>query len=240
MKQRSDDRPKGSEPEFNPILIQSYFDGELKSDELEALSLEAITSHPMLEVLAELREVVRYDSQQALDDIDDMALFNAIHRQIASEKQVTEVPKACASKSPLSSRFGVRLKQSARWIPAFVGAALLLLSIPGLVMLFGNDKLSPNDGSSDIVSIDIHGQGVRHETQNDRSQVPETLQVAAPLLQIKIHDDQQLTVHEMDFAIRHLIDRIEILEDAKRNAYDNGDFGLARPTIEPLNNGHKL
>lgn len=242
MKSNRKNRPQSPAPELNPILIQSYFDGELESDELEALSLEAIKSHPMLEALAELREVVRYDSQRALEDINEMALLNAIHRQIASEKQVISIPKATQAKSAFSARFGARVKQSARWAPAFVGAALLLLSIPGLMMLFaGGDSNKPQEQPT-VVCVDadhndqsapfMASQTDSHPQNNEKVQAPTAIQVAAPSLQIKSRDDQQLTVQEMDFAIRHLIDRIESLEDANRNPYDSTDLGLTKPAFD--------
>lgn len=255
MSHTSKSRPQSLAPESNPLLIQSYFDGELGGDELEALSLEAITSHPVLEALKELRDIVRYDSQQALEDIDDTALLNAIHRQIASEKQLIHVPKAQASPSSLSSR--ARLTKGRHWAPVFIGIALLLLSIPGLVMLFVHPEMNKSDKNHDIVCVDGDAQTkqhasisdspkkhneprLRHDEKNDTHDAPAALQVPAPRLQMQNQEDQQLTVEEMGFAIRHLIGRIENLENVNRNSYDHGDQGLARPAFETQNSGQQL
>lgn len=211
---------------INPLMIQSYFDGELKSDELEALSHDDLVHSEMYGALDELRQVVRTESRLALEDIDGYALLDAINKQIDEETKPVLKPEL----SPLSQPKRRTSKQFfQRWAPALIGAALFLLSLPGLIHWIavgasGNE--TPAQPAQTVVVID--GNGSQHpQNMVNYQNVP----VAAPANQ-----NNQLTVEEMDFAIRHLIKRIETLEN-NQNGTENGVQNLANV---PLQDGNQL
>ena len=66
----------------NPLMIQSYFDNELTSEEFAAISHDELIHTPTYQALAELRQVVRTECELALHDIDGYALLDAINARI--------------------------------------------------------------------------------------------------------------------------------------------------------------
>ena len=64
--------------EVNPLMIQSYFDGETPSDELDAISHESLSETPTWQALNELRQAVRLDAESFIDSVDSYALLSSI------------------------------------------------------------------------------------------------------------------------------------------------------------------
>lgn len=201
------------QPEISPLIIENYFDGELKSDEIDAIR-EDLVRTPTYEALLELRQTVRVDSECALHDIDGCALLDAINRQIDEECKPARNPLS-QSKRRTSKQF------FQRWAPALIGAALFLLSIPGLAhwIAAGNR----DTGAQTVVIVD--GGKTQSPTQPAVVSYPrETVQT--------IPAGNQLTVDEMDAALRLLIKRIERLEDANRTRIESGNQPIdASPTF---------
>ena len=212
------DENKRQTKSINPIMIQSYFDGELSSEDLEAISHEDLIHNDSYAALAELRSVVRTESELALSDIDGYALLDAINRQIDAETK----PSAQPELNPLSQPKRRTSKQFfQRWSPALIGAALFLLSLPGLIHwiavgVSGTD--TPQQPAQTVVVIDSNAQ---HPQNMVNYQNPAQVQAVMPSVQPA---SNQLTVEEMDFAIRHLIKRIETLENANQNGVDSGSL----------------
>ncbi len=200
---------------INPLMIQSYFDGELDSEELEALSKEEIEKTPTYEALSELRRVVRVDSDLAMSEIDGCALLDAIN------KEIDLIDKGKTPSQPMSVFSQPKRRTSKqffqRWAPAMIGAACLLLSIPGLVhwIVSGNQSTQTTQPQT-VVVIDSNGSA--HSQNLVTYQQPEgsSIQQAG----VGNNNSNQLTVEEMDFAIRHLMKRIETLEEANTRSSD--------------------
>ena len=214
---------------MNPMLIESYFDGELKSDEFEAICHEDIVQTETWKALDELRQVVRTESELALDDIDGFSLLESIHKEMDEyESRQTEDKLRAVSpvEKPVRRESGFRWKS---WIPAMVAAALFLVSIPGWVQMFRPDASIQTEPSTTVVYMDgnVHQKGQDvvcpaaqywHENQQIQG-----LDDNYPQNPVK---SEQLTVDEMDNAIRHLIRRIETLEDANKERLERGDISL--------------
>ncbi len=219
----------------NPLMIQSYFDNELTSEEFAAISHDELIHSPTYQALAELRQVVRTESELALDDIDGYALLDAINAQIDAEPMhsVQNLQPAAPS---VASGFMPKRRTTAqvfrRWAPALVGAALFLLSIPGFVTMF-TAKPMLDTQTPTVVVIDSNGKPQQAQTV---VQYPQTAQhvwfdsnAAAPQNPAQVPQnipDSQLTIEEMDFALRHLINRIENLENAHTNGIETGQKAL--------------
>lgn len=206
----------------SPQMIESYFDGELNSEEFEALSREDLLHCETYEALQELRSVVRMDSQLALADVDACSMLNVINARIDAvsrpsvQVQSAEMPKESNALSQPKRRTSKQFFQ--RWAPALIGAALFLLSIPGLVhwIAVGTVGHEAQPQPQTVVVIDSNGNQHAPGTVNYQKKLPQD-SMPIPAAQ---PSNNQLTVEEMDFAIRHLIRRIETLEnnrDDKKN-----------------------
>ena len=209
-------------------MIETYFDGELRADQLGTLTRDDIVSEPMYGALDEIRRVVRTDYSLSMGDIDGMSLLDAINRDIdayeSGKKSSTPASPRVSSVSPVvSSR-----RKVVRWIPAMVAAALFCLSLPGLVTMFRAEP-APQMPSPTVVYVNGNpaqqgvamcaGDGTRYgdSAHNVAGDV-----MPIPAVQNGASDKNQLTVEEMDFAIRHLIQRIESLEEANRIGVESG------------------
>lgn len=234
----SENSPKRSIAELNPLMIQSYFDNELTSDEFAAISHDDLMRSPTYQALAELRQAVRLESQLALDDIDGYALLDAINARLD-----VEVPPSVSKPAmPVELSFAPKRRTTAqvfrRWAPALVGAALFILSIPGLVTMFTNHSM-PEPQTPTVVVIDSNrnaptAQAVVQNPQ-DSQHVWNAANQNDPLT---IHPNpnpskSQLTIEEMDYALRHLINRIETLENAHINGLETGKKALFPTPLIP-------
>ena len=220
---------------MNPMLIESYFDGELKSEEFETIHHEDIENTETWKALEELRQVVKTESELALDDVDGFALLEAIHNDMdAYESEKAEHNSRIVSPVEKTSRqSGVRRWK--QWIPAMVASALFLLSVPGLIQMFGSNPapVTPDTPQTTVVYVDGNNHhnaqdvvcpvqpSYWHESQN----LGETDRIAAKAPQER-SQSEQLTVDEMDNAIRLLIRRIENLEEANQQRLEKGDISL--------------
>lgn len=228
-----------SNQDFNPLMIQSYFDNELTSEEFAAISHDDLIHSPTYLALSELRQVVRTESELALDDIDGYALLDAINAQIDADprQSVQSIHPIKTEKQEDVSPFTPKRRTTAqvfrRWAPAFVGAALFLLSIPGFVNMFTPKPLSETqtptvvviDGNRNaqaaqaVVNYPSNTQHVWYENNTPpNAQIPAQTNITSP--------DEQLTIEEMDFALRHLINRIETLEKAHTDGLETGRKAL--------------
>lgn len=218
--------------EVNPWMIQSYFDGESKSDEFETLSRDALMETPTWKALSELRSIVRMDSEEVVDSIDSYALLASIQERIERESEQSPHFVRTPRKSSVRSAF-------VRWMPAIVGAALFFLSIPGLVGLLQKDDepLKP----STVVYITDSGKNAPYPSVGASSGMREEAESQAVVLPrnalgssaaFKAQGTQQLTVEELDFALRKLVDRIEMLEKANQKNIETGKASLQ--TDEPV------
>ena len=209
---------------FDPIDIEKYFDGELSSKEMEALH-EELVHDPTYGALSELRDAVRVESRLALHDIDGCALLDAINRQIDAEAKPAEPNPLSQPKRRTSKQF------FARWAPAFVGAALFLLSIPGLVhWIAGAGKAESQQSQPAQTVVIVDSNGTKHAAQTNVVKFRHDELPPVPA-------SEQLTVEEMDTALRLLMKRIENLEEVNRNSIESG----ARPIADvPQNAGDAL
>ncbi|MBQ1924794.1 MAG: hypothetical protein II767_12920 [Proteobacteria bacterium] len=223
--------------QINPLMIQSYFDGELKSDELEAISHADLVHSPEYEAMDELRRVVRMESRLALDDIDGCAMLDAINSRLDAEcgRKAAEPEPLSQPKRRTSAQF------FRRWSPALIGAALFLLSIPGLahwivVGVSGNSNEAQKVPA--VVVIDsntAHSQEMVGYKPADARYLNAAPQQKAPGAVEPEAKDSQLTVEEMDVALRYLIQRIETLEEANRNDVETGKRAVF-PASDGANN----
>ncbi|MBQ9396341.1 MAG: hypothetical protein IJU23_12635 [Proteobacteria bacterium] len=196
---------------ISPQMIESYFDGELSSDEFEALSREDLIHCETYEALLELRNVVRMDSQLALDDVDAGSMLDAINARLDAaacpsvQAKPVEPPKELDMLSQPKRRTSKQF--FARWAPALIGAALFLLSIPGLIHWIADGTVAREAQPQPQTVVVIDNNGAKH-APGYQNNLPDS--IAVPAVQ---PSNNQLTVEEMDFAIRHLIRRIETLEN---------------------------
>ena len=211
---------------IDPGMIEAYFDGELKADELGTLTRNEIMADPVYEALDELRHVVRTDSRLALSDIDGMSLLDAINSDIDAyecEKKPLHVVEPVAATPKRVGHGRVVL----RWVPAIAAAALFCLSIPGWVSMFSSTP-EPQVPSPTVVYV-----GANHTQQGvavcpgetNLYQEPQHIEDRAmpqPPVRTSTPVKEQLTVEEMDYAIRHLIKRMESLEEANRLGIESG------------------
>ncbi len=213
------------EKKLDPFMIESFFDGELNSSDLDGIREEDIIESETYQALEELRNVVRTDTRMALNQVDGYALWDAINSRIEDKKpEKPRIPESDLSqpKRRTSKQF------FQRWAPALIGAALFLLSIPGFV-LWGVTMNRSDVQPQTVVVIDSnashHDPGVVNyqvpNQQNWNAQNNNAIVVPSNNNPVK-SNDSQLTVEEMDYAIRHLIQRIESLEDANRNDIESG------------------
>lgn len=209
---------KKRQTNINSLMIQSYFDGELNSEEFEAISHEDLVNSETYKALDELRRVVRTEAELALDDIDGYALLDAINRQIDEDLKPSlhEQPTLTVLSAP-KRRTSKQFFQ--RWAPALIGAALFLLSIPGLIHWIAIGSAQNDTQSQPQTVVVIDSNGAVHSQGMVNYQNPSQNVLAVPSAQNG--NNSQLTVEEMDFAIRHLIKRIETLENANQN-HDSG------------------
>ena len=216
---------------MNPMLIESYFDGELKSDEFDTICHEDIVQTETWKALDELRQVVRTESELALDDVDGFSLLDAIHKDIdayESGKNEEQLRSVSPVEKPVRREHGFRWKS---WIPAIVASALFLASIPGWVQMFWSEGNSA-DSSTTVVYVDGNNA---QKSQDVVCPAPQYWHENQPLMDRdvpsnvypqKADKSDQLTVDEMDNAIRHLIRRIETLEEANQERLERGDISL--------------
>ena len=217
---------KMSDRAIDPGMIEAYFDGELKADELGTLTRNEIMADPVYEALDELRHVVRTDSRLALNDVDGMSLLDAINGEIDAyereKKPVMHISEPVAAAPKRSARGRIW-----RWVPAIAAAALFCLSIPGWVSIF-TPNAEPQMQSPTVVYV-----GANHTQQGvavcpgdtNLYQEPQHIEDRAlpqPPVRTSTPVKEQLTVEEMDYAIRHLIKRMESLEEANRLGIESG------------------
>ncbi len=214
---------------IDPGMIEAYFDGELKADELGTLSRNEIMADPIYESLDELRRVVRTDSKLALNDIDGMSLLDAINGEIdAYEKTKKSSPSAVVAPTPVVPKQTVR-HRALRWVPAIVAAALFILSIPGWVSMLSSSP-DPQMQQPTVVYVGANhaqqGVSVCPAERNNYEEMPRIDEAEMPLPPARTSTPvkEQLTVEEMDYAIRHLIKRIESLEEANRLGIESGQI----------------
>ena len=230
---------------MNPMLIESYFDGEVKSEEFETIHHEDIVKSETWQALDELRRVVRMESELALDDIDGFSLLDAIHDDIdqydkhqSEEHSKTVAPVVQTSREHHTRRW-------THWIPAMVGAALFLISIPGLVGIFtsGTNSSPDQQPSTTVVYVDGNGYQKSQDVVCPAAQQPMwyengDLQAGDIPSVAKRQEDlpkgDQLTVEEMDNAIRLLIRRIESLEEVNRQGVEKGDISIQDNPDQPV------
>lgn len=214
--------------QLNPLMIQSYFDDELTSEEFEAISHDDLIHSPTYQALEELRQVVRTESELALDHIDGYALLDAINAQIDAELKTSHKPVPSAE-SVFAPKRRTTAQVFQRWAPAFIGAALFLMSIPGLIAMFTYDN-HDEAKTPTVVLIDSNRTA---QPAQAMVQYPQPAQVwydnqpkQAEAVPTAETPNSQLTIEEMDFALRHIINRIENLENAHVNGLETGKKAL--------------
>ena len=211
------------EKKLDSLMIESFFDGELSPDELKDFNEKDLVQSETYKALEELRNVVRTDTRMAINNVDGYALWDAISSQI-EEKSPSKMQPPEVDFSQPKRRTSKQFFR--RWAPVFIGAALFLLSIPGFI-LWGMTINHNNDVQPQTVVV-IDSNGNHHDQSVVNYQVPKQHDWKDDALGIPTSgkpastNDSQLTVEEMDFAIRHLIKRIESLEDSNRNDIETG------------------
>ena len=210
---------------IDPGMIEAYFDGELKADELGTLTRNEIIAEPAYAALEELRHVVRTDSKLALRDVDGMALLDAINADI-DRHEAEKKPKTLSM--PVSATTKSTRHRILRWVPAMVAAALFCLSLPGWVSMFMPEP-DPQIQQPTVVYVGTNhaqqGVAVCPGDSTNRYQEPDQFNhdiIPQPPVRTSTPIKEQLTVEEMDYAIRHLIKRIESLEEANRLGIESG------------------
>ena len=238
---------KHREDLMNPMLIESYFDGELKSDEFDTIQHEDIVRTETWQALEQLRHVVKMESELALDDIDGLSLLDAIHDDIdAYEHKKSEDHANTVSPVATPSRNSAPRRWT-HWIPAMVGAALFLASIPGLVGLFNSTSVptpeQQQQPSTTVVYVDGNGYqksqdvvcpSVQQPMWYDNQDLQANGEVPSVAKRPENKRGDQLTVEEMDNAIRLLIRRIESLEEVNRQGVEKGDISLQGNPDQPV------
>jgi|GEM_PF-2832884 len=225
----------------DPFLIQSFFDAEALPDDLSESQLEAIYQHSLLGTFGELRQVVRDDTQTMLDSVDGDAMWQAIQKEIVLPKQAMVLP---ARRS--------RLQRVARFAPLLVGAAMMLASLPGLIQLLTSGEGEADAPAHTVVYVDASDaaslpQGSISYTAshapviwyNGREDRPAALSDDPSHRMVNLRrqaagDREQLTVEEMDRALRHLIQRIETLEDLNHGHIEHGSPLFDTPSSHRL------
>lgn len=220
--------------EVNPLMIQSYFDGETQSDEFSALERSSLSQTPTWQALNELRQVVRLDSESFIDSIDSYDLLSSIQDRIERESEKTPVVLH-SSRTALSRQASGKFSVT-RWIPTFIGVAALLCSIPGLVQLFSQDRAALHPSIVYVADSDAQKaqcpvqQAAQQGRPLDNHAIDEaSIQFARqPYLKrnANANPSQQLTIEELDFALRRLVERIETLEKANQNDIETGKSAL--------------
>ena len=244
--------------DLDPILIQSWFDGELTPEDLEDITEDDIANHPMVSALAELRDVVCTDVANAFDDVDEDAMWAAISKNIANinvktglrydeeTPQTTQIKPLSQNQLSAPSRHAhtasTRKSTHAalRWLPAILGAALFCLSLPGLYTMFSNNDDEPAAIQSPSTTVVYVGTGaVDQNTQNalnyaahtpeawkNRQQDQNALLPKSRFGVTTQSPEDQLTVEEMDTAIRLLMNRLETLEYENLQRIERGDTAI--------------
>lgn len=216
---------------IQPQDIEKIFDGVSVSERI----LSEARQTPEWLALEELRRVVRYDAASAIHGVDGVALFDAITRQIDSQSSRHEVPSA---PSVLSASVASPVRTSrrpwiVRWLPALVGAALFVLSLPGLVQLIWGSGSAPVQQPQTVVYINDSGAAGYAKTQAApdwyRKGEPQPVAVR------RNTPDTQLTIEELDFALKRLVERIEGLEAANRHNLETGRSSLDTDSDIPPN-----
>ena len=241
--------------DLDPMLIQSWYDGELDEGELEDITVNDIAGHPMVDALQEIGALVRSDVGDAFSDFDEDAMWSAISRQINASNLVAE-PKAVADKVPVThtsrvasdsiaqpSRSDVtaagchasKKSRVVRWIPTMIGAALFLFSLPGLITMIqqsDNEKVSAASKPAQTVvvvdakAVDPATQNViNYATQNAWNTASYDSSALIPRARINTSEDQ-LTVEEMDKALKLVLQRLEYLEQQNQQRLERGDIAL--------------
>ncbi|MBQ1926639.1 MAG: hypothetical protein II180_11050 [Proteobacteria bacterium] len=241
--------------DLDPMLIQSWYDGELDEGELEEITVNDIAEHPMVDALEEIGALVRNDVENAFSDLDEDAMWSAISRQINANNVVAE-PKAAADKVPVthSSRVASdavaqparsdlaasgchasKKSRFVRWIPTLIGAALFLFSLPGLITMIqqsDNDKVSAaSQPAQTVVVVDAKSvdpatqSAINYAAQNAWNPAPQDSSALIPRARINNSEDQ-LTVEEMDKALKLVLQRLEYLEQQNQQRLERGDIAL--------------
>lgn len=262
MTERSGETMKNAKQavlDLDPMLIQSWYDGELDEDELEDISVNDIASHPMVEALDELGSLVREDVKSAFENFDEAALWAAISHDINAKQKNTEHQAACdkvsishpshvereayaqpsRSSATASSHVSPTRSRMIRWLPTLIGAALFLFSLPGLITMIQRSDNSQVSSASQqpqtVVVVDT--KSVDSATQNALNYAAQkawqpSSQDQAPLIpRARINNsDDQLTVEEMDKALKLILQRLESLEQQNQQRIERGEMPI-QPTL---------
>ncbi len=245
--------------DLDPMLIQSWFDGELDETDLEEINTNDVMSHPMYGALSELRDVVRTDVESAFDDVNEDAMWAAISRGIADIDVKTGLSKeetTLASAAPHTSKSlsipsistpsrsvaapSSRKNTILRWLPSIIGAALFLVSIPGLYTMLAPKASEPAQQPTTVVYVEAAAATpmapnsvtyAAHKTDSWQSPGDEQTSISKSRIIVPTQTrENQLTVEEMDTAIKLLMNRLETLEEENRQRIERGDAPL-RPSI---------
>lgn len=245
--------------DLDPMLIQSWYDGELDEDELEDISVNDIASHPMVEALDELGSLVREDVRSAFENFDEAALWAAISHDINAKQTNSEPQTACDNVSlsrpsrvereayvqpsrmsaTAEGKVSATRSRITRWLPTFIGAALFLFSLPGLITMIqrsDNAQVSTTSQQPQTVVV-VDAKSVDSATQNALNYAAQkawqpSSQEQAPLIpRARIaNSDDQLTVEEMDKALKLVLQRLESLEQQNQQRIERGEMPL-QPTL---------
>lgn len=241
--------------DLDPMLIQSWYDGELDKSALENTVADEIAGHPMVAALEELGALVRADVGAAFSDFDEDGMWSAIRQEIQSGEVGHDAKAACeiagvrhpsrvpsddvAWRQPSQacvSRQGSSLRaRIVRWIPTLVGAALFLFSLPGLItmiQLSDNDKVSAAAQSAQTVVV-VEANAVDPATQSainyaaQKAWKPSVREETALIPHARINtSEDQLTVEEMDKALKLVLQRLESLEQQNQERLERGEMAL--------------
>lgn len=206
----------------NPLLIQSYFDGEVTSDAFGGMPDEMIRQTQEYQALDELRRVVRLDMETELDRIDSYALLDAINQAIDADETSQTHPASHSPLRPSRRTSSTAASHIVRWLPTFIGAALFLLSIPGFVLWFQADDTNAQPQTV----VYINDPAAVQKTQQPKSQLWMDHAQEAHVVGVPTTSKEQLTIEELDFALRKLADRLESLEKASGHPVEHTDADL--------------
>lgn len=223
---------------LSPLRLQAYFDEEI-SNEHDINQLEAMLdddAHMQLAALAEMRECVRFDVEQATENYNPNVLWNRINRELFAKEDARKLSFWEHIKKFFSEHTKV-------WVPVAIVAVVALLALPTLIMVLANqDHKQQNTANEHTTYVFLDSQSLSPNTVSYTATKAPVIwfnggNQPAPQPSMLLEEPQrQLTIQEMDAAIHHLILRIEDLERQNDDVLNNKDLILHNKDISPALN----
>lgn len=223
---------------ISPLELQAYFDGAISEKEQYDWIEENLSDEDnlRLEAYEEMRDLLRFDSEQALEPYDPDLLWARIQNEVAEHEK--SQPSDATATGAIASYFST----NGRWLfPTAAITLLALLAVTSFLLMFNKANDNPHLGAPEhatyvfVDSQNLSPNAVSHTANNtpviwfdgNNNAIEHTL-VNEPR--------SQLTIQELDAAINYLIQRIENLEErngAPHNAgnrpLDTDGLGLGQP-----------